>query len=44
MSKKLSHLDDNNNPSMVDISSKLESKRIAKAYAKIILNLSLIHI
>ena len=38
MSKKLSHLDDNNNPSMVDISSKLESKRIAKAYAKVILN------
>ena len=38
MSKKLSHLDDNNNPSMVDISSKFESKRIAKAYAKVILN------
>ena len=38
MSKKFSHLDDNNNPSMVDISSKLESKRIAKAYAKVILN------
>ena len=34
MSKKFSHLDDDNNPSMVDISSKLESKRIAKAYAK----------
>ena len=38
MSKKFSHLDDNNNPSMVDISAKLESKRIAKAYAKVILN------
>ena len=38
MSKKFSHLDDDNNPSMVDISSKLESKRIAKAYAKVILN------
>ena len=38
MSKKFSHLDNNNNPSMVDISSKLESKRIAKAYAKVILN------
>ena len=38
MSKKFSHLDDDNNPSMVDISLKLESKRIAKAYAKVILN------
>ena len=38
MSKKFSHLDDDNNPSMVDISSKLESKRIAKAFAKVILN------
>ena len=38
MSKKFSHLDDNNILSMVDISSKLESKRIAKAYAKVILN------
>ena len=38
MSKKFSHLDDDKNPSMVDISSKLESKRIAKAYAKVILN------
>ncbi len=38
MSKKLSHLDHNNNPSMVDISSKSESKRIAKAYAKVMLN------
>ena len=38
MSKKFSHLDDDNNPSMVDISTKLESKRIAKAYAKVILN------
>ena len=38
MSKKFSHLDDYNNPSMVDISSKLVSKRIAKAYAKVILN------
>ena len=38
MSKKFSHLDDDNNPSMVDISSKLESKRIAKGYAKVIFN------
>ena len=38
MSKRFSHLDDNNNTSMVDISSKLESKRIAKAYSKVILN------
>ena len=38
MSKKFSHLDDDNNASMVDISSKLESKRIAKAYAKVILS------
>ena len=38
MSKKFSHLDDDNIPRMVDISSKLESKRIAKAYAKVILN------
>ena len=38
MSKKFSHLDDDNIPSMVDISSKLKSKRIAKAYAKVILN------
>ena len=38
MSKKFSHLDDDNNPSMVDISLKVDSKRIAKAYAKVILN------
>ena len=35
MSHKFSHLDDNSKPNMVDISSKLESKRIAKAYAKV---------
>ena len=44
MSKKFSHLDDNNNPSMVDISSKLESKRIAKAYAKVILNREILNL
>ncbi len=38
MSKKFSHLDDDNNPTMVDISSKLTSKRIAKAYGAVILN------
>ena len=38
MSKKFSHLDENGNPNMVDISSKTESKRIAIAYAKVKLN------
>ena len=44
MSHKFSHLDDNNKPNMVDISSKLESKRIAKAYAKVILNNEIINL
>ena len=44
MSKKFSHLDDDNNPSMVDISSKPESKRIAKGYAKVILNNEILHL
>ena len=38
MSKKFSHLDENGNPNMVDISSKTESKRIAIAYTKVKLN------